>query len=186
MDKGKLKLLSFAQFILLVQLIRFPLRETSLWFVFPNLIGPFTEELAKILLVYAVILLLLTYQDKRKTNLRQLTAATIGVGVLFGIWEAFTTYSGEPLYYTVLRSISHALYMYAGFTAFRTRETVKQGLIAWILTATFLHSVFNTLSATNIQIQAAWIVISIIGVVSLRYSRYCKEKWHFELPYDKK
>lgn len=169
--------------VLLLQLLRFPLNETSLWFIIPNFVAPLSEEITKIFWAYLTLFLWAEYKNKYEINLSTLEIAALSSGIIFGLWEAFTTYPGESTYLTLLRSASHSLYVYSGYIAFRTQSNLKNGLVAWILTATIAHSVFNTLSATTIIHQIVWIIILTIIVTAVRLSGYCRETWNFRLPF---
>jgi RsiW-degrading membrane proteinase PrsW (M82 family) len=149
----------------------------------PNFIAPLTEEITKIFWVYLTLFLWAEYKKNYEIKLTKLEIAALSSGLIFALWEAFTTYLGESIYHTLLRSVSHPLYVYSGYIAFRTQSELKNGLIAWILTATIAHSVFNTLSATTIIHQIVWVIILTVIVTAVRLSDYCRETCNFRLPF---
>lgn len=168
--------------LMVIASTRFLLEGTSLWFIFPNFVGPLTEEIVKLLYVYLLLFLWAEYKKDYDVNLSKIGIAVFIVGISFGIWEAYTTYFGEHIYRTIIRSASHLLYVYIGFIAFRTQESIRKGLVVGAIVATAAHSIFNALSSTNILYQALWLLVLVSIATTVRYSRFCREKWRFKLP----
>lgn len=173
-------------FVLGVQSMRFVLQGTGAWFLFPNFLGPLTEEAAKMFFAYTLLLLWSEYRNSYDAKLSHLEFVVLLVGFGFGIYEAYATYFGEHIVHTLIRSISHPLYAYLGYISFSSQKTKEKGIIAWIAIATIAHSVFNSLSVTTLYYQTTWIAILTLITLLSRYYLPKRADNVFKLPYLKK